>query len=385
MKHDDFCFVILSVIDFTDNFVMIYKISNIIELISFYHKKKNLNLEIDKQELLNKINYLACNILNYEKYIKINKDELDILLNELFNDIVTDEKFYLFISKYIKKTQFSYIIWFISKDLSIINSYNQELLYTELKNDKKPILNLLDIINKNLITDIYTKPDFKIKDIIESHENILFNVNGKKEKVFSSRDIINMISNFYTLYADMAIPYNIRHFNKDHYDEIKTLLIKTQKYDLLIYCHYPNFDQMSILHWHIYPDYYQTDDIIGKKIDTGFTRLILFDKINNENNIYKDKDIIISLPIKMKTGKLTVKDIEDDDKYKYIIKLARKSIMYNNFILSDKEQIEINPVLCQLKQKDPPLLIGGKDYYRLYNKYKNKYINLKNDIKLYNK
>ena len=380
MKIDSICFVILSVIDFTDNFILINKISNITELISFYHKKKNSNLYIDRQELLDKINYLACNILNYEKYIKINKEELDILLDELFNDIVTDEKFYLFISKYIKKTQFSYIIWYISKDLKITNSYNTELLYKELKNDKKPILNLLDIINQSLINDIYTKPDFKIKDILEGYERIyLTNNSNEKEKVFSKRDIIKMISNFYILYDDDSFPYNIRHFNKDHYKEMKNLLIKTQKYDLLIFCHYPNFDQMSILHWHIYPDYYQTDDIIGKKIDTGFIRIVLFDKVNSENNIYKNKNIIISLPIKTKTGNITIKDIEGDENYRYKIKLSRKNIMFKDIMLSDIERNDINPLLCKLKEQDKQ--VGGKNYYKLYNKYKNKYINLKNNNK----
>jgi hypothetical protein len=156
-----------------------------------------LNLEIDKQELLNKLNYLACNILDYEKYLKINKNELDILLNELFNDVVTDEKFYLFISKYIRKTQFSYLIWYIPNDLSITNNidrYRQDEQYIEISNSsKKPILKLLDIINENLIKNIYTKPDFKIKDILNAHSLIKLNtIAQQNEEIFSSRKIINI-------------------------------------------------------------------------------------------------------------------------------------------------------------------------------------------------
>jgi hypothetical protein len=384
MKIDDICFIILTVIDFTDNFVMIYKISNIIELISFYHKKKNSNLDINKQELLNKINYLACNIQDFETYIKINKDELDILLNELFNDIITDEKFYLFISKYIRVTQFSYLIWYIPKNLSIEDNtcnFNKTEQYLKLEGGKRLIIKLLDILIINLKDNIYSKQDFKIKDILLGHNSIkLKTVGGTEEQIFTNKKIINMISNFYTLYKNDEFAYNIRHFNNNLYKEMKDLLLKTQKYDLLIFCHYPNEDRLNILHWHIYTDYFETEDIIGKKIDTSFNRAIFFDKINNENNIYKTKDLIISVPVKIKGDVITVDDIKDAEQYrkKFAPGLSRESI-FKNIILSDKERTIIDPLICKIKEGPQK---GGKNYYKLYNKYKNKYINLKNDNKL---
>ena len=189
-----------------------------------------------------------------------------------------------------------------------------------------------------------------------------------------------MISNFYTLYKNDEFAYNIRHFNNNLYKEMKDLLLKTQKYDLLIFCHYPNEDRLNILHWHIYTDYFETEDIIGKKIDTSFNRAIFFDKINNENNIYKTKDLIISVPVKIKGDVITVDDIKDAEQYrkKFAPGLSRESI-FKNIILSDKERTIIDPLICKIKEGPQK---GGKNYYKLYNKYKNKYINLKNDNKL---
>jgi hypothetical protein len=386
MKIDDVCFVILTVIDFTDNFVMIYKISNITELISFYHKKKYMNLDINRQELVNKINYLACNILDFENYIKINKDELDILLNELFNDIITDEKFYLFISKYIRATQFSYLVWYVPNNLSIEDNnskFEKNERYEKLEGcEKKLIFKLLDILTENLKNNIYKKQDFKIKDIILGHLSIkLKKFSGEDELIFSKTKIINMISNFYKLYTEDNFSYNIRHFNNNLYKEMKDLLIKTQKYNYLIFCHYPNEDRLNILHWHIYTDYFETDDIIGKKIDTSYNRAIFFDKINNDNNIYEKKDIIISMPVKIKGDHMTVEDIEEAEQYKKKLRLSRKEVALNNIILSDKERSVIDPLISKIKEKDG-LQNGGRNYYKLYNKYKNKYINLKNNYNL---
>ena len=351
-------YAMISIIDFNDEFFLLYKMSSIVDIIAYYSEVKP-NGNVNRRDLTLKIEKLACRHKSFEKVKKVDNISLTRLLDELFSKPITQKTFLLFIYDYIVLSQSSYIAWHTPSNLQITNmDFLNEYLDKIITVTKETLVNPYDT---DMLTSIITKK-----------------VHSEK-KYSHSRETTRSFCNFYELYESETIIYNIRNATILQLSKIKDLIKRRKMSNSLSFFHYFSNDNYNVLHCHVYDDYFNTPDISGKNIDISYERAILLDKINTNNNPtykpYLRKNMVVSL-------KEAVKEKHSIEKFMHqdIIKMlfaVNKFISRNNrfeerFILSGIERFAYNSSKQVAREE--------KDR-RKYLKYKQKYLQLKTFIK----
>ena len=321
---------ILGIIKHSENFIIHCKNPYMSMLLYYYHY--NQTVIYTKELLINVIINLQCNNNENDTLNHINnKKNLNTLIDKHFNtdeEIIT-KKFYSFLREYLKNYSISYITWYVSKYIKIIN-YNKCNEYA-LKYKEKLETHFVKLIEEK-------KPFTEFTYIKGSEDEY-------------ERDDFKEFTNFFEIYTSGIFLHTFRDLNKTYYDELKNLLQTTEDSNentleqYLPFFHYPSKFIYSILHMHIYKNHYINTDTIGNLgefIDTTFGQTILFDKLlfNKENLI------------------------------EYTLQLSHK------IIVKDAEEYQ-KTLLESLAGKFP---LTDTFYRKKYYKYKTKYIQLKTKL-----
>lgn len=357
LKIPSIAYAMVSFIDYTDNFFLFNKISNIIEIIAYYIETGGM---MSRRDLRIKVDNLVCNFKAFEKIMKVNYIKFTRLLDELYSKKITKKTFFLFIRDYIELSQFSFIAWHVPKNLQITN-YNKLNEY-------------LDIII-NYIQPRIIKGDYDVNSLLVY---ISKDLAMEKLKYAHTRKTVEPFSNFYELYKNETFIYNIRDAKISQLRELKYLLKIRSMSDYISFFHYFNTDNYNILHCHIYQDYFITQDLTGKKIDMSYGRPVLLSKIETKNNKddlkpYSDKNMNVSFKENEKEVTSIGKFIQDFKKDHMKGYASRVDNFDSRLVLIPLERVDyLKYNIVELQQLDTANSARSK-----YIKYKQKYLKLK--------
>ena len=271
-----------------------------LDLIYYLNNIKYRKLRVTKPEVYSNI----IKIIKINNNVDINKDILDSIINILYvSDILNYSRIAEFISKFINITNESYTIWYIP--------------YMEVDYEKLlGFLTKLDIPNQLYNTN---------------NEPINYNKKDINYFAFIPRDDVNMFTDFYEVFKSDKMLYNIRSVNIDIMKKLKRLL-KLKGDGLIVFFHYPNADEYSILHLHAFPYNKNTEDIVGNFFDISLDRSYLFDKYEDiTDDYFKKKNLLLTIKIPGEIGKLK-NDIHTTEEYKDTtirFKTSRPGIVFN--------------------------------------------------------
>jgi hypothetical protein len=356
-------YALVAIVDFNDDYFMLYKMSSVAEIIAYYIQSKNL---LNRRDLTIKIEKLACSHKAFEKVKKISDRNLNRLLDELFSKPITKKSFFLFIYDYIKVVQSSYIAWHTPKEL-IIEDYQQLISYLNV---------IIQVMERKVFKFDY---DTKTLSTISTEE-----VPKSHPQYKPDRETINKFCNFYHLYKEQKFIYNIREATIEQLQILKQLIEFTEKDDCIAFFHYFSWDMYNILHCHIYKDYFNTSDLSRRKIEISYARPILLDKINTKNNDLKlkpffYKDMVVPFRETITIAKNIGSFIKED-----ISKLFNHNNAYGlrlgEYILSSLEQtllIKMHPSTEKQERQRLEAEKKSKNNKLKYLKYKQKYLQLK--------
>ena len=269
---------------YTQDFMMSASMNKTyLDLIYYFNYIKYRRLQVNRQEVHSKI----IEIIQNNKNINITEQLLQQMLNRLFiSGELNISNIDSFIVNFIDSTNESYLIWYMP---NIYIDYDILLKYLE-------DLNLLELYNNDNPINIYTESNY---------------INNLKK---TPREVVNRFTNFYELFQNGSILYNMRSINKKTISQLKKLLLLKDK-SLIVFFHYPNADIYSILHLHAYPNNKNTEDITGHSFDISFDRSYLFEKYEDIDDTYfHNKPIILSWKIKGNVG-LSKKDLKQSSEY----------------------------------------------------------------------
>lgn len=311
-----FGFYIIDFPIFTQNFVIVARqydnnLKIIFCLLTLIKNDLIKSCSWDEFKIL--IEKLICENITYKK----NKFDIEFSDSTINKDNIN--RVFEYFYHYLNDTVMIYLFWHCKNELKF-EYFKFGNVLDQANGYLKSILdnNVIEQLNEN-----------KIKYILDKLNNYINNIND--------RNIVSEFTNFYQLFNNGLILYNMRHLNDSDKNEIDNILYKLYKFrkiNYFTYLHYPNILLDSIVHGHIYPKslYGKIVDKIGRYIDIGINRAFLWEKQVKYVDLM-NKNIFILTGVNVMLNKINdenyIKNHIKSEIIKYLKEIGRSFLIKN--------------------------------------------------------